>query len=48
LRKDSADVTACPAVIDPKVAAIGPSQLRKPLSESRDQALGFQIVLREI
>ena len=41
-------ITACPAVIDPKIAAIDPPQLRQPVPEHRDQALGFQIFLGEI
>src|ERR1051326_8350082 len=45
---DAADIAARPTVIDPKITAIGPPQLRQSLPERRDQALGFQIVLRKV
>src|SRR5262245_31839811 len=47
-RFDAADITGCPAVIYPKIAAIDPPQLCEPFPKRRHQALSFQVRLRQI
>lgn len=42
------EVACTPTVVDLHVATVNPPQLRKPLSERRDESPGFRIVLGEV